>query len=63
MDRIMDETTAEESAANIYRTSTLAPLKESTHLKDTFLEVGIGIYQAHSRKSAPFWVTVIYATP
>jgi uncharacterized protein YkwD len=63
MDRIMEETTAEESAANIYRTSTLDSLKESLHLKDTFLEVGVGIYQAHSRKSAPFWVTVIYATP
>ncbi len=60
IDRIMEETTAQQSAANIYRTSSLDSLKDSPHLKDTFLEVGVGVYQANSKKSAPLWVTVIF---
>ena len=62
-ERIMQETTLNESAANIYRTTTLTPLKRSEHLKASFQEVGIGIYRDPGEPSSPLWITVIYGNP
>lgn len=63
MDRIMEETASQETAANIYRTTSLDSLSNSVHLQDSFLQVGVGIYQQAHRAKNPLWVTVIYATP
>jgi len=62
-ERIMQETALNESAANIYRTTTLSPLRRSDHLKAAFQEVGIGIYREPGEPSGPLWITVIYGNP
>ena len=63
LDRIMQETSFNQSAADIYLTTNLESLTTSPHLSDVFEEVGVGVYRDLSEKNTPIWVTVIYGMP
>jgi uncharacterized protein YkwD len=62
VDTVFEELEVSEAAADVYLADSIGVVTGSTHLREKFSRVGVGVHRDSSRQGAELYITVIYAS-